>query len=346
MNSIEGIEGDYIETKHDNLFFDVKGIHHPNNFKICFLRFFPHPDGNRLKNNIIFKKIYDLNERYAILREKYSRYLLFLQQLDLEVQGVRNKDIKKIYTPRTFYKRLREQNKFSDFEKCSKDLCDLFIAKGDLNETDIGITGSIMIGLNNQDSDIDIVIYGTENSLNFQEKLKEMFESVNNLRKYNKDEYRDHYKWRVGGSGINFKDFLKIEKRKLHQGRFGNYDFFIRYIKSSEDWQGNFYDYRYKNYGRIRLKAEILDSKDAIFTPCSYKINPLKILEYSNKKKYISIKDINEVNSFRGRFCEQAVKGEKFLIMGKLEKVIFKNTTEYYRILLTDQTKDKMLLLK
>ncbi|MFX1389603.1 MAG: nucleotidyltransferase domain-containing protein [Promethearchaeota archaeon] len=346
MNSIEGIEGDYIETKKDKLIFDVKGIHHPNNFKICFLRFFPHPDGDRVKKNILFKKVYDLSERYTILREKYPKYLLFLKQLDLEVQGVRNNNIKKIYTPRAFYKKLGEYNNLSKLEKNSKDLCDLFIEKGDITENAIGITGSIMIGLNSRSSDIDIIIYGSENSMKFQAKLRNMLESVNNLRKYNEDEYKAHYKWRVGGSGIHYKDFLKIEKRKLHQGKFENFDFFIRYIKSPDDWQGNFYDYSYKNYGRIILKADIIDSTDAIFTPCSYKINPRKIINYSGKTKYINIKDIKEINSFRGRFCEQAVKGEKILVEGKLEKVNFKNTTEYYRILLTDQTKDKMLLLK
>jgi len=346
MISNDAIEGDYIETKEDNLFFDVKGLFHPNNFKICFLRFFPHAYGERIKNNIHFKKVYNLNERYAILREKYPKYLFFSKQLDLEVQGVKTEDIAMIYTPRGFYRKLKEGNKLTGIQKHSKDLCDLFISEGNLSENNIGITGSTMIGLNTEDSDIDIIIYGTESSLKFQGKLAEIYERTNKLRKYNISEYESHYNWRVGGSGIYFKEFFKIEKRKQHQGKFGKFDFFIRYIKSPEDWKGNFYDYKYKNCGRIKLKANIIDSKDAIFTPCSYKINPLKILESSVISKNLNIRDINEVNSFRGRFCEQAREGETVLVEGKLEKVNFKNTIEYYRILLTDQIKDKLLILK
>jgi predicted nucleotidyltransferase len=345
MNSIEGIEGDYIEAKEDNLFFDVKGLLHPHNFKICFLRFFPHPDGERIKNNMHFKKVYNLNERYSILEERYPKYLYFSNQLDIIVQGVKTEDIAKIYTPKRFYNKLKDKNKLSNIEKYSKDLCDLFINEGNLSECSIGITGSTMIGLNTDDSDIDVIIYGTKNSLKFQENLLKLFKKPNKLRMYNIDEYKSHYNWRVCGSGILFEDFLRIEKRKQHQGKFGKYDFYIRYIKSPKDWKGNFYDYKYKDYGRIKIKANIINSEDAIFTPCSYKIDPIKLIELDNVSNQINLKKINEINSFRGRFCEQAKKGEKILVEGKLEKVNYKNKKEYFRILLTDPAQDKMLII-
>jgi len=136
------------------------------------------------------------------------------------------------------------------------------------------------------------------------------------------------------------------EKRKLHQGKFHGIDFFIRYIKRPEDWKGNFYDYRYKNYGRLKIKAKITDSKDSIFTPCSYKIKCLKMLDSQLISNKIDVKDIYEINSFRGRFCEHAKEGETVLVEGKLEKVNFQDKEEYFRILLTDQINDKMIILK
>jgi predicted nucleotidyltransferase len=345
MRIVDTIEGDYIETKKDNLFFDVKGLFHPNDYIISFLRFFPHPDGERKKNNINYKKVYELSESYEFLRKRYPKYLFFSEELDLEVQGVKKDEIKKVYTPRYFFKTLLKKKSLSPSEKCSKRLCELFITEGNISENSIGITGSIMVGLNTEDSDIDLIIYGKNVSIKFQEKLKEIFKKSNDCRKYTLDEYKSHYNWRVGGSDISFEDFLKSEQRKQHQGKFMGRDFFIRYIKSLNDWKGNFYDYKYENFDRIKLKAEIINSENAIFTPCSYKINPLKILESNIKSNKLIMGDITEINSFRGRFCEQVKKGETVLVEGKLEKVIFKNTIEYFRILLTDQTKDKMLIL-
>jgi len=344
MKNFKGIEGDYIETKEDNLFFDVKGLFHPNDRKICYLRFYPHPKGDRIKKGVKFKKIYDLEERYSLLRAKYPEYIFFSKQLDLEVQGIKNQDIRKLYTPRDCLKSFEKKDKLSNAEQYSKSLCELFIDKGGISQDLIGITGSIMVGLNKEDSDIDIIIYGTKNSLRFQEEIKNLFDESSKFRKYNIHEYKSHYNWRVGGSDIIFEDFIKSEQRKLHQGKFHGYDFFIRYIKSPEDWKGNFYDFKYTNYGRIKVKALITDSKDSLFTPCSYKIDRIKILEKNLSSNEINLKDILEINSFRARFCEQAKEGETVTVEGKLEKVNYKKKLEYYRILLTDQTKDKMLI--
>jgi predicted nucleotidyltransferase len=104
MSIIEAIEGDYIETKKEKFYFDVKGLHHPDDYIICFLRFFPHPEGERMKNGIKYKKIYKLNERYALLRKEYLKFLFFSKELDLETQGVYKEEIKKVYTPRNFFR--------------------------------------------------------------------------------------------------------------------------------------------------------------------------------------------------------------------------------------------------
>ena len=345
MEYNKGIEGDYIETKNTNLIFDVKGLLHPNDRKICFLRFYPHPEGDRIKNGIKYKKVYDLDERYTLLSKSYPKYLFYSKELDMKIQGVYNNDIEKISTPRDCLKELFEKKNLSNVEKYSKNLCELLINKGNISRDSVGITGSVMVGLNKEDSDIDILIYGTETSLKFQEKLTDLFSESNQIRMYNQEEYKVHYKWRVGGSDISFKEFIRSEERKIHQGKFNENHFFIRYIKSPNDWKGNFYDYQYKNYGRIKAKVLVTDSKDSIFTPCSYKIKALIILDNRSTLKEINLKTISEINSFRARFCEHAKEGETVLVEGKLEKVVFRNELEYFRILLTDQTKDKMLIV-
>lgn len=338
-----GIEGDYIETKETSLFFDVKGILHPKDRKICFLRFMPNESGDRVKDGIKYKKVYDLKERYNIVRSNFPQYHFFSPEYDMELQCVKNEDIRRIYSPRDYLKSLKEIEKLTKTEELSLELCKLFSTEGEIPTDQIGITGSPMIGLNLSDSDIDLIIYGTRCSKDFQYHLREIFNKNNQLRMYNLEEYKVHYKWRVGGSDIPFAQFVKTEKRKLHQGKFHGRDFFIRYIKSPNDWKGDYYQYQFKNLGRISLIAKTLDVEDSIFTPCSYKINCLKI--YKNQTDSIkNYEKLNEVVSYRGRFCEQAQKGERFLIEGKLEKVIYKSR-EYYRIILTDQKLDKMLLI-
>lgn len=343
MKIPEGIEGDYLETKENNLFFDIKGYHHPRNRKICFLRFYPDKNGERSKEGQNYKKIYSLDERYSKLRKEYPQYLFFSEELDLELQGVETKDIKKIYTPREYYEALKLRKNLSVIEKLSLNFCKLLTTNGSLPINAIGISGSPMIGLSKDHSDIDLMIYGTRASLEFQDKLKEMFLTSGNLKSYTLAEYKTHYNWRVGGSGIKFEDFLRSEKRKMHQGKFKGVDFFIRYIKSPDDWNGTFYDYKYINLGRIKIKAKIIKSTNSIFTPCTYKIELLKVL--IDTKIVNNLNNLNEISSFRGRFCEQAVKGESVFVEGKLEEVTFKGSKTHQRILLTDQKHDKMIVI-
>jgi predicted nucleotidyltransferase len=345
MDFPKGIEGDYIETKEDNLFFDVKGLFHPNDRKICFLRFYPEVGGDRVRNEIKYKKIYDLEERYSLLKEKYPNYLFFSTELDLELQGVKNDEVKQIFTPREYFKKLTISESITPLESNSLEFCELIINEGGISKESIGISGSCMVGLNKEDSDIDIIIYGTRTSLELQKRLELIFNKSNKCRKYTLEELKDHYEWRFGGSEIDFEDFLRSEKRKLHQGKFNGIDFFIRYIKSPVDWKGTFYDYKYENYGRIKILAEILEDKDSLFTPCCYKIKTINIIEIKTKVSRFYAENVKEIASFRGRFCEHAKKGEKVLVEGKLEKVKYKNEPGYYRVLLTDQTKDKFIIL-
>ncbi|MHA1460697.1 MAG: hypothetical protein ACTSO8_04370, partial [Promethearchaeota archaeon] len=148
MSNIAGIEGDYIETINNSLFFDVKGFLHPNDRKISFLRFYPDQNGDRIRNGRCFKKVYSLEDRYSILRANYPQYIFFSKEFDLELQGVKIEDIKKIHTPREYYDGLKLRNDLSEIEKFSKKLCELFTIETNLPEKSIGISGSPMIGLN------------------------------------------------------------------------------------------------------------------------------------------------------------------------------------------------------
>lgn len=57
------------------------------------------------------------------------------------------------------------------------------------------------------------------------------------------------------------------------------------------------------------------------------------------------INQIEEIASFRGRFCEQARNGETVIAQGKVEQVTDrKQNREYFRLLLGNKPSDYMLL--
>ena len=69
-------EGDLLETG-DNVLFDVKGLVHPSNRVVAFLRYVPDPDGDRERAGTRYRKVYALSERYALLRQAFPQYLVY-----------------------------------------------------------------------------------------------------------------------------------------------------------------------------------------------------------------------------------------------------------------------------
>jgi len=60
-------EGDLIESI-DNIVFDVKGLVHPPNRVVAFIRYVPDPKGNRKRDGNRYSKFYALSKRYALLK--------------------------------------------------------------------------------------------------------------------------------------------------------------------------------------------------------------------------------------------------------------------------------------
>ena len=54
-------EGDLIETR-EGLIFDVKGLTHPPDRVISYVRYFPHSTGDRERGGIKYEKVYSLKE--------------------------------------------------------------------------------------------------------------------------------------------------------------------------------------------------------------------------------------------------------------------------------------------
>jgi len=88
--------------------------------------------------------------------------------------------------------------------------------------------------------------------------------------------------------------------------------------------------------GSMSVKAVVADDSEGIFTPCSYLIEKVKVVEGSRK---ISPK---EVVSFRGRFCEHAFSGEKIFVRGQLEGVLCRGR-ETYRLVIGEHPTDCMV---
>ena len=332
-------EGDLIKTKSD-VVFDVKGLIHPPNKIIAFPRFIPAPQGIRQSKDVTYAKIYSLSDRFKYLQQNHPDLIVFDEVFGETMCEVPVSQVADHYKPEEKLWTLRTKNDLTILENKALQLAQTLKAEANIPWSSIGISGSIMAGLTTDKSDIDPLVYGVENCrkayLALQSLLKE---TESGFKPYSNDELKELFDFRSKDTEMSFENFAKVEVRKAFQGKFMGTDYFVRFVKDWSEVGEQYGDMHFKNSGYLKIIAKIADSADSLFTPCTYDLADVEVVEGPK------LVPIQQIVSFRGRFCEQAVNGEVIEAQGKVELVTNKKTgSEYYRLILGNKPSDYMIL--
>jgi len=332
-------EGDLIKTE-NHVLFDVKGLVHPPNKIIAFPRYIPSPQGTRQGKKSLYGKIYSLSERFKFLEQNMPNLIVHDPVFDETLCEVPINTIKKHYKPIEKLRLLRTSKTLGDLERKAVQLAEALKEAADIPWNAIGISGSVLVGLYTPKSDIDPVVYGVENCRKAYAALENLLkDSESHFQPYSREELQALFDFRSKDTIMSFEDFARVERRKAFQGMFGDTDYFIRFVKDWNQINEHYGDVCYKNAGYTRITATIADDSEALFTPCTYGIENVTVAEGAK------LEPIREIVSFRGRFCEQARKGEAVTTQGKVERVTnMKTGKEHYRVILGNKPADYMVL--
>lgn len=328
-NAIEG----YFLISKDDLIFDVKGVIHPKNRIVAYLRYIPWKEGNeRVRGEIVYRKVYNLEKREEYLREHYPKYLWFDDTIDREVQSVSHDDIAFVMNPIAKLGEFRDRGRhLNPLQHASLNLVEQLVKHSHINWSDIGITGSQLVGLDKLDSDIDLVVYGEKSGRRIHSMLKSSFSSVKGLKHYTEIHLDEITKQRWGKAN-NFAQLRVIEAKKSLHGLFLDRPFFIRLVKSPSEIGVKHGDMIYKNMGSVSTECTVVNDSDRIFTPCTY------VVECDKGP------DVRRLISYRGRFTEHVRNGMKVLAKGRLEFVkIIATGEEYLQLVLGESPSDLLL---
>jgi uncharacterized protein len=332
-------EGDLIKTV-SNVVFDVKGLIQPPEKIIAFPRFIPSTHGTRQGANMMYGKVYSLDERFKYLKEKQPDLIVFDPVFGETLCEVPKDQIVEHYQPIEKLEQLRTCKNLTALEDKALQLATTLKEKANIPWSKIGISGSIMTGLTTQASDIDPIVYGTQNSRKAYSALRELLKDESSgFKPYNRKELKTLFDFRSKDTIMSFENFVLVEDRKAFQGMFMGTDYFVRFLKDWNEVNEQYGDVCYSNSGYAKIKASIIDDSETIFTPCTYQVDEVQVLEGPQ------IEPIREIVSFRGRFCQQALNSEHVEAQGKVELVTDKKgKKEYYRIILGNKPSDYMML--
>jgi predicted nucleotidyltransferase len=306
MNARSVVEGYFLRTK-DNLVFEVKGVLHPDDRYIAYLRYAPVDVSSGEKP--VMRKIYDLRARENYLQKRFREYLWFSEVLGRVVQAVPYDKVDSVLSPVQFLATLREKGEeISNLESVALDLVETLVRNTRVGWKDLGLTGSLLARTFGERSDIDLVVYGEAVCRRFYHDIEECFTSVPDMEKYSGQNLDSLVSFRWDGLAKHWGILRKLEKRKRLQGLYKGTDFFVRLVKLPMDLEYSFGDRLFKHMGECHLETSVIDARNSLFTPCSYTVdnNP---------------EEVDAVASYRGRFTEHVRRDDRVTVCGRLEEV-------------------------
>ena len=272
---------DFIVTK-DDWIFAVADYCHEDGIR-SILRYVPDPQGTRGTGKK-YRKM-DFDDAFIFMRKARPEWVS-------DVHIVPWDSVKEILAPDKRLPQITEKN-----EKVKAIVKSL---EKHVPLENMGVTGSLLPGLEIGSSDIDFIVYGsswfTARDIIRREKQKK-----NPITEISDDMWQDIYKKRR--PDISFDEFLLHEIRKGNRGMVGGTYFDLLYVR---DWKDIAPCLRGTDVGNKTIEATVTNADFAFDSPAIYKIDH---------------PEISYVLSYTHTYAGQALVGERIEARGMVEIV-------------------------
>ncbi len=272
---------DFFETK-DGWIFAVADYTHPNGIR-SLLRYVPDPSGERQVGGRRYKKL-DFDPAFEFLRRERPEYIS-----DLHV--VPEEDILRFF-------RSHEELRSVAAKDARVNKVATLLSEAGVPWEEMGITGSMLIGLHGPSSDIDFVVYGP-----WWWKAREIVacaKADGSIEDLDEATWRKIYSKRK--PEISFEEFVLHEKRKGNRGMIDGTYFDLLFTR---DWSQIRPNLPGKVIGRRRIVAEVQDATFAFDSPAIF------LLKHD---------EVKEIFCYSHTYAGQALPGEIVEAQGVVEE--------------------------
>ena len=278
---------DFIETA-EGLIFAVVGQGLEDGKALCFLRYVREPSG--------WKKV-ATESANIILKQQHPDYLHYSPVLDAHLHAVATERIVKHHQPKHRLQEILQSDRHDAVERDLFRLCELFGQHGmDLSQT--GITGSVLVGVQNQGSDIDLVCYGREVFHQCRAITRKLIE-LGAIQELNDQDWQQSYERRL--CELSFEEYVWHERRKSNKAVINGRKFDLNFIDHSTSSKVS----PYQKCGTMTLQCQVIDDSRGFDYPAEFKIDH---------------QQIDAIVSFTATYTGQAVNGEWVEVSGVLEQ--------------------------
>jgi predicted nucleotidyltransferase len=323
---------DFLRTW-EGMFFCVTGYLHPPDRYTAYLKYSPASSGKWCDGETTYRRelpyyhVRNVAETIRYLERRYPQYVYDCPVRNIRFSMVPREYVAHYYDPQ---ERLREilADPRDPLEEEVRGLAVELAACAGVSPSDLGVTGSILIGLHNPTfSDIDLLVYGLQNTLRVRTALKS-----GRSAKIRPVAGRTLEEWCA--SVVGHFPFLSHEEACYLAGRRWNYGFFeARYFsihptRIDDEIKEKYGDRVYREEGIAKVRAVVTDASESLFMPALYRVEGVEVIEGGVEGRRAA--PLKEVLSYEGLYRDVVDDGEEIEARGKLESV----NERYYRLVI------------
>jgi len=214
--------------------------------------------------------------------------------------------VKKVYVPRERLRCLAKLKRRDGLQKMTLSFIDLLSSESGVATEDFGVHGSVALSMHTPKSDIDIVVYGSQN-------FRELEKTIERL---------------VEAGTLTYVFSNRLDAARRFKGRYLNKVFMYNAVRKPEEVNSKYGEFKYKPITPLALCCNVKDDSEAMFRPAIYKIEEYKP---SNAASVLPKEKIPKlVVSMIGCYRNVAKQGNQIKVSGTLERVENLETGEVF----------------
>jgi predicted nucleotidyltransferase len=278
---------DFIETN-EGLIFAVVAQGSENGKVLCFLRY--------IKRDFRWVKV-STEQANAFLEQNYPDYLHYSSVLDAYLHAVVIEKILKHHRPKQRLQEILMKKQSDIIEDDLFQLC-VLLQKAGLDLSEMGVTGSLLVGVQKKGSDIDLICYQRHVFHQCRFIIRDLIQQ-DKLQELNDNDWWESYQRR--SCDLSLMEYVWHEKRKTNKAIINGRKFDLNFVDNLLHTPA----INYQKCGAITLQCIITDDIHAFDYPAEFK---------TDHECY------GTIVSFSATYTGQATKGETVEVSGLVEQ--------------------------
>ena len=203
-------------------------------------------------------------------------------------------------------------------QKMALDLIRLLSKESGVGMEDFGIHGSIALNMHAPESDIDFVVYGSQNFRKVEATIARF----------------------VNAGVLSYIFSNRLDAARRFQGRYLNKTFMFNATRKPEEIKSKYGMFRFSSIDPVRFQCTVSDDSETMFRPATYKIGNYKPLDSASELPPDKIPD--RVISNIGCYRNIARQSSEIKVSGKLERVEEIRTGDvFYQVVIGTATSEE-----